>query len=37
LYGYSDSDLGCDQDERKSTTRHVFFLGSTAFIRTSMK
>jgi hypothetical protein len=31
LVGYSDSDWGGDQDERKSTTSHVFYLGSTIF------
>ena len=31
LYGHSDSDWGGDQDERKSTTKYVFYLGSTAF------
>ncbi|KAM2249834.1 hypothetical protein ACFXTI_004418 [Malus domestica] len=30
LFGYSNSDWGGDQDERKSTTGYVFFLGSTA-------
>ena len=37
LFGYSDSDWGGDQDERKSTTGYVFFLGSTAFSWTSKK
>jgi hypothetical protein len=37
LVGYSDSDWGGDQDERKSTTGHVFYLGSTAFSWTSKK
>ena len=31
LYGYLDSDWGGDQDERKNTTRYVFYLGSTTF------
>ena len=31
LESYSDSDWGGDQDERKSTTGYVFYLGSTAF------
>jgi hypothetical protein len=31
LVGYSDSDWGCDQDERKSTTGYVFYFSSTAF------
>jgi hypothetical protein len=31
LVGYSDSEWGGDQDERKSTTVHVFYLGSTVF------
>ncbi|XXG39668.1 hypothetical protein AAC387_Pa01g0569 [Persea americana] len=31
LYGYSDSDWGGDQDERKSTTGYVFYLGPTTF------
>ena len=31
LYGYSDSDWGGDQDERKSTIGYVFNLGSTVF------
>ena len=30
LYGYSDSDWGDNHDERKSTTRYVLYLGSTA-------
>ncbi|KAM1936926.1 hypothetical protein ACFX15_014142 [Malus domestica] len=37
LFGYSDSDWGGDQDERKSTTGYVFFLGSTVFSWTSKK
>jgi hypothetical protein len=37
LVGYSDSDWGGDQDERKSTTGHVFYLGSTVFSWTSKK
>ncbi|XP_020266632.1 uncharacterized protein LOC109842134 [Asparagus officinalis] len=37
LVGYSDSDWGGDQDERKSTTGYVFYLGSTAFSWTSKK
>jgi hypothetical protein len=37
LVGYSDSDWGGDQDERKNTTGHVFYLGSTAFSWTSKK
>jgi hypothetical protein len=37
LVGYSDSDWGSDQDERKSTTGHVFYLGSTVFSWTSKK
>ncbi|KAM2111637.1 hypothetical protein ACFX1R_014233 [Malus domestica] len=32
-----DSDWGGDQDERKSTTGYVFFLGSTTFSWTSKK
>ena len=32
LVGYSDSDCGGDQDERKNTTGYVFYLGSTAFL-----
>lgn len=35
LFGYSDSDLGYDQDERKSTTGYVFYFSSTAFSWTS--
>ena len=31
LYGYSDSDWGGDQDERKNTTGYAFYLGSIAF------
>ena len=31
LYGYSNSDQGGDQDERKNTTRYVFYLGLIAF------
>jgi len=37
LVGYSDSDCGGDQDERKSTTSYVFYLESTAFSWTSKK
>ncbi|KAM1224199.1 hypothetical protein ACFX2G_044088 [Malus domestica] len=37
LFGYSDSDWGGDQDERKSTSGYVFFLGSTVFSWTSKK
>ena len=37
LYGYSDSDWGDDQDERKSTTGYVFYLGTTAFTWVSKK
>ena len=37
LYGYSDSDWGGDQDERKSTTGYVFYLGSIAFTWMSKK
>ena len=37
LVGYSDSDWGGDQDERKSTTDYVFYLGSTAFSWISKK
>lgn len=37
LYGYSDSDWAGDQDERKSTTGYVFYLGSTAFTWSSKK
>ena len=37
LYGYSDSDWGGDQDERKSTTGYVFYLGPTAFTWASKK
>ena len=37
LYGYSDSDWGGDQDERKSDTGYVFYLGSTAFTWVSKK
>ena len=31
LYSYSDSGWAGDQDERKSTSGYVFYLGSTAF------
>ena len=31
LVGYSDSDWGGNQDERKSITGYVFYLGSTLF------
>ena len=31
LVSYSDSDWGGDQDERKSITGYVFYLGSTVF------
>ncbi|KAJ8625623.1 hypothetical protein MRB53_034153 [Persea americana] len=37
LYGYSDSDWGGDQDEIKSTTGYMFYLGSTAFTWVSKK
>jgi hypothetical protein len=37
LVGYSDSDWGGDQDERKSTTGHVFYLSSIVFSWTSKK
>ncbi|KAJ8628309.1 hypothetical protein MRB53_021616 [Persea americana] len=37
LYGYSDSDWGSDQDERKSTIGYVFYLGSTTFTWVSKK
>ena len=37
LVGYLDSDRGGDKNERKSTTSHVFTLGSTAFPWTSNK
>jgi hypothetical protein len=37
LVGSSDSDWGGDQDERKSTMGHVFYLGSIAFSWTSKK
>ena len=37
LYGHSDSDWGGDQDERKSTTGYVFYLGPTAFTWASKK
>ena len=37
LVGYSDSDWGGDEEETKSTTGYVFYLGSTAFSWTSKK
>jgi hypothetical protein len=37
LVGYSDSDWGRDLDERKSTTRFVFFMGNTSFTWSSKK
>ncbi|KAH9697084.1 hypothetical protein KPL71_023464 [Citrus sinensis] len=37
LVGYSDSDWGGDVDDRKSTTRFVFFMGDTAFTWMSKK
>ena len=37
LVGYSDSKWGGHQDERKSTTGYVFYLGSTVFSWTSKK
>lgn len=37
LVGYSDSDWGGDNDDRKSTTRYVFYLGDTAFTWSSKK
>lgn len=37
LVGYSDSDQGSDQDERKNTSGYVFYLGSIAFSWTSKK
>ena len=32
LIGYLVSDWGRDLDERKSTTRFVFFIGDTSFM-----
>ncbi|XP_038985581.1 secreted RxLR effector protein 161-like [Phoenix dactylifera] len=37
LVGYSDSDWAGDVDERKGTTRYVFFMGSVAFTWSSKK
>ncbi|XP_020262561.1 uncharacterized protein LOC109838541 [Asparagus officinalis] len=37
LVGYSDNNWEGDQDERKSTTGYVFYLGSTTFSWTSKK
>ncbi|KAE8706195.1 hypothetical protein F3Y22_tig00110403pilonHSYRG00175 [Hibiscus syriacus] len=37
LVGYSDSDWGGDIDNRRSTTRFVFFMGDTVFIWMSKK
>ncbi|XP_040957855.1 secreted RxLR effector protein 161-like [Gossypium hirsutum] len=37
LIGYSDSDWCGDLDDRKSTSRYVFFLGNTAFTWLSKK
>ncbi|KAH9650283.1 hypothetical protein KPL70_026315 [Citrus sinensis] len=37
LVGYSESDWGGDVDDRKSTTRFVFFMGDTAFTWMSKK
>ena len=37
LVGYPDCDWRGDQDEKKSTTGYVFYLGSTAFSWTSKK
>ena len=37
LVRYSDNDLGRDVDDRKSTTRFVFFIGDTAFTWMSKK
>lgn len=37
MIGYTDSDWGGDQDERKSTSGYVFYLGSTAFTWSSKK
>ena len=37
LIGYSDSDWGGDVDDRKSTTRYIFFMGDTAFTCSSKK
>ncbi|KAH9752737.1 hypothetical protein KPL71_014822 [Citrus sinensis] len=37
LVGYSDSNWGGDVDDRKSTTRFVFFMGDTAFTWMSKK
>jgi len=37
LINYSDSDWGRDLDERKSTTRFVFFMGDTSFTWSSKK
>jgi hypothetical protein len=37
LVGFSDSDWGRDLDERKSTTKFVFFMGDTSFTWSSKK
>ncbi|KAH9781064.1 hypothetical protein KPL71_008321 [Citrus sinensis] len=37
LVGYSDNDWGGDVDDRKSTTRFVFFIGDTGFTWMSKK
>ena len=37
LVGYSDSDWGRDLDEKKGTTRFVFFMGDTSFTWISKK
>ncbi|CAL5397490.1 unnamed protein product [Camellia sinensis] len=37
LVGYSDSDWGCDLDERKSTTEFAFFMRNTVFTWSSKK
>ncbi|TYG65964.1 hypothetical protein ES288_D06G229300v1 [Gossypium darwinii] len=37
LIGYSDSDYGGDLDDRKSTSRYLFHIGSAAFSWSSKK
>ena len=37
LFGYSDSDFGGDVDDRRSTSGHIFFMGSSIVNWGSMK
>ena len=37
FFDYSDSDWGEDSDDRKSTTRFIFYMGDTTFTWLSKK